>query len=335
MNFVQWWLQRSVSDQTPSAPEPHNFVLDFETITNDELRCKMKTQCAVGLSLLLSVFVVADISSAQPSEIIFYQDVSWSPDGSELLLSRMEIKENSYPTAIYVINADGSGYSKLTDGPDDKWTSWSPDGSKIAYASKKEDNVDIYVMKADGSESIRLTTHPANDTHPDWSTNGADIVFVSKRDGTSQIYVMDADGANQQKITDTPENKWNPRWSPDGNKVVFYGALEAGKDSMYVMNADGSERMTLGAGVWPSWSPDGLRIVFTSDKNIYEIKTDGTKKNKLITEGGFARWSPDGKKIAVIRQIWRAPQGWPAASALFLIGADGSGEVRLTKETKK
>ena len=268
--------------------------------------------------------------ATQPGpDTTFYQEASWSPDGSRLLLSRLDIHD-AYRTSIAIVNTDGSGYTRLTEGPGDMWTAWSPDGAQIAYASRKVDNQDIYVMQADGSQPRRLTTDPADDTHPDWSLNGTKIAFVSKRASPSQVYVMQADGSNQTQITDSAEEKWNPRWSPDGEKIVFYGAVEAGKDSVYVMSADGSERRTLGPGIWPSWSPDGSKILFAADDHIYEMSAEGTTPTRLLDNAIFARWSPDGRKLAFIRVTWRAPDGWPSTSDLFVVNADGPGERRLT-----
>jgi Tol biopolymer transport system component len=260
----------------------------------------------------------------------FYQEASWSPDGSQLLLSRLEI-HNNYRSLIAKIKADGSGYTTLTEGPGDMWTTWSPDGLQIAYASQKEGNRDIYVMSADGSQPLRLTSDPAEDTHPDWSPDGSEILFVSKRDEVPHLYVMNADGSGQTKISRSTGEKWNPRWSPDGTRIVYYGAIEQGKDSVYVMNADGSDLRTLGAGIWPSWSPDGSKILYGLDQDIYEMQADGTNPRPLFEDAVMARWSPDGTRIAFIRVTWRAPQGWPSMSNLFIMNADGSGTLQLTE----
>ena len=268
-------------------------------------------------------------AKAPGPDTTFYQEASWSPDGFKLLLSRMDIHD-AYRASIAVINADGSGYARLTTGPGDVWTSWSPDGTQIAYTSSKAKNRDIYLMQADGSQPIRLTADPAEDTHPDWSPDGTQMVFVSKREGLSQLYVMKSDGSELTKITDHVAEKWNPRWSPDGQRIVYYGAVEQGKDSVYVMNADGSGHRTLRAGIWPSWSHDGSRILFVQDKDLYEMPADGTNQSKLLEDVVIGRWSPDGTKLAFIRVTWRDPKGWPATSDLFIANADGSEAVNVT-----
>lgn len=71
---------------------------------------------------------------------------------------------------IYIMNVDGSGQVRLTNNPAiDVFPSFSPDGSKIAFASYRDGNAEIYIMNVDGSEQVRLTNNPAVDTSPSFS----------------------------------------------------------------------------------------------------------------------------------------------------------------------
>jgi Tol biopolymer transport system component len=68
------------------------------------------------------------------------------------------------------MNADGTGQTRLTNNPaDDYQPAWSRDGSKIAFASERDGNGQIYVMNADGTGQTRLTNNSAYDNKPDWS----------------------------------------------------------------------------------------------------------------------------------------------------------------------
>ncbi|MEJ7862326.1 MAG: Calx-beta domain-containing protein, partial [Pyrinomonadaceae bacterium] len=74
---------------------------------------------------------------------------------------------------IYVMNADGSGQTRLTNNAGvNVYPAFSPDGSKIAFASARDGNAEIYVMNADGSGQTRLTNNAAGDYHPAWQPIG-------------------------------------------------------------------------------------------------------------------------------------------------------------------
>jgi len=115
--------------------------------------------------------------------------LSWSPDGKKIAFaSKRDDDPNSEifygDSEIYVMNADGSNQTRLTNDPSfDMAPSWSPDGKKIAFYSLRNDvspekdesqwwyemNAEIYVMNADGSEQKNITNNPAYDGYPFWS----------------------------------------------------------------------------------------------------------------------------------------------------------------------
>ncbi len=71
------------------------------------------------------------------------------------------------------MDADGSNQTRLTNNPSlDAFPVWSPDGTKITFASDRDGNPEVYVMDADGSNQTRLTNNPALDVYPSWSPVG-------------------------------------------------------------------------------------------------------------------------------------------------------------------
>ena len=72
------------------------------------------------------------------------------------------------------MDADGDNVRQLTDDPGWDWApTWSPDGTRIAFASTRSDDGvaegDIYVMDADGGNVQQLTDDLGVDWSPAWS----------------------------------------------------------------------------------------------------------------------------------------------------------------------
>jgi len=208
---------------------------------------------------------------------------------------------------IWIMNPDGSGAVPLTtltaanaDGVDNTTPSWSPDGSKIAFASFRALNGsdaagntrNIWLMNADGSKPSPLTNITStliNSSNPMWSPDASKIAYVSERalDGSNapgaavNIWVINADGSGGAPLTKlNSTNCINPIWSPDGTKIVFVSARALdgsdavntnGTQNIWVMNADGSGPTALtkltanqANALNPAWSPDGSKIAFES-----------------------------------------------------------------------
>lgn len=155
---------------------------------------------------------------------------AWSPDGTRLAFIARTGGQIQDPIRfyLYVINADGSGKTRVTldrpaflskfaglGGP-----AWSPDGTKIAFANSRDDNAEIYVINAGGGNSQRLTTNSAADLTPCWSPDGTQIVFATNRDGNFEIYVMDSDGNHQARLTTNPADDYDPAWQSLSNSPI-------------------------------------------------------------------------------------------------------------------
>ena len=185
-------------------------------------------------------------------------------------------------------------------------------GDKIAFMSDSAGNFDIWVMDADGSNKVQLTTNPGWDGHPDWSPDGTKIMYVARTDWSYDIWVMDPDGSNKVQLTTEPGFEYAPDWSPDGSKIAFgadYDSDPDTRDDIWVMNADGTNPVRLTTDpeqdVNPSWSPDGTKIAFESYRGsqweVWVMNADGTNQAQLTNDpvaAGGPEWSPDGTKIA-------------------------------------
>ena len=243
----------------------------------------------------------------------------------------------------------------LTENQAFDWgPTWSPDGTRIAFASEfdagimeemmipDEDNPgqmkahiqektrdrEIVVVGFDGSAPKLLSVDPYVDDSPAWSPNGTQIAFTSDRTMDVEIFVMDADGGNVQQLTNNPGEDWQPDWSPDGQRIVFAGSV-SGDFEISVMDADGGnvEQLTASPGHdWgPVWSPDGRRIAFASNRSgnfdVYVMDADGGNVEQLTddpAEDFEPVWSPDGRHLAF------GSRRLAGEMRIYLMATDGS-----------
>jgi Tol biopolymer transport system component len=259
---------------------------------------------------------------------------AWSPDGKRIAF----YSERDGNSEIYVMNADGSAVTRLTNSKaDEGYPAWSADGRTISFDSDRDGNFEIFAMNAaDGSNARALTKHPARDVSATWSPDGKTIVFMSDRDGGFDAYEAAPEtGAPATRVTQTGTT-WFPVYSPDGTTLAFH----IGRDvhtlpaPSRVEGAAGGDpkRLTVDPanGMYPSWSPDGKRLAFMSWRNgrteLFTMNADGSDQKRLVSmDRGDAvdpRWSPDGSRIAFVH----LPDGMNGSGAIICtVNADGTG----------
>ena len=285
------------------------------------------TGTALALVLVLVLAVAGGCGESR--EVEGETSPSWSPDGSQITFA--------LNGDIYVMNADRSGRTNVTNSlDDDAEPTWSPDGDSIVFLSSSQQGADIRAIRPDGSGKANLTSFPAFYAGLAWSPDSTKIAFATDRDGRapatgsqasgppgpaafgSELYVMNADGTNQTRLTFNTAFDGNPTWSADGTKIAFQSNTD-GDHEIYVINADGKDLTQLTDNtrldVLPAWSPDGLRIAFASNRpntgflpevdhdwDIYFMKPDGNEQLNLTDNFGIdftlPSWSPDGRYLA-------------------------------------
>jgi TolB protein len=181
---------------------------------------------------------------------------AWSPHGGKIALAM----SNDGNSQIYLINRNGKELDRLTnDDAIDISPSWSPNGSQIAFVSDREGTPQIFVMNADGSNAHKLTTSGSYNVGPSWSPKGDRILYCRRQsnDFDFQIHAINPDGTGDIQLTTEGRNEY-PHWSPDGRFVTFTSNRD-GKESIYVMRADGTSQLKVSRGKGGDsrsvWSP--------------------------------------------------------------------------------
>jgi Tol biopolymer transport system component len=168
-----------------------------------------------------------------------------NPDGSRIAFTSTRVPSGSDIFVMGAVDSDNDGNGdnlvRFTGAQSDSSPAWSPDGTKIAFQSGRDDpQGDIYVMDAapesGTNKALRLTDTTEGDFEPNWSPDGSKIVFTSGRDGNFEIYVMNADGSAPKRLTKKGPRDSSPAWSPDGSKIAFRSE-RGGDPEVYVMKA--------------------------------------------------------------------------------------------------
>ncbi len=212
---------------------------------------------------------------------------------------------------------------------------------RIAFASDRSGNFEIYVMNADGSSVTNLSNNPANDLFPAWSPDGKRIAFARGSGLGRELYVMDRDGSNQTRLTFNAVADVQPVWSPSGHELAFVRFGADGNRDIYVMRSEpnGATRpLTADAALFdilPDWAPND-RIAFSSDRGagsdpnaVYSVKADGTKLRRLTPPdllAGGPGWSPDGDRLVASDQFC----GFCSESDIVVVDLGDGSIIRVT-----
>jgi Tol biopolymer transport system component len=167
---------------------------------------------------------------------------------------------------------------------------YSPDGKRIAFASERSGNWEIWVCNSDGSNPVQLTSFRGpNVTTPRWSPDGGRIAFDSDAEGGEfDIWVIGVDGGKPVRMTTHPANDGNPSWSRDG-RWLYFDSARTGEQQVWKMPAEGGDaiQVTRDGGYAPLESPDGKFLYYTKNlgaTTLWRFPVDGGQATKVLED---------------------------------------------------
>jgi len=173
-------------------------------------------------------------------------------------------------TDIYRIRAGKPNEPAIASSYLDQSPAFSPDGRRVAFASQRSGDMEIWVAGADGSSPLQLTRGPGLwQDSPQWSPDGRRIAFESQgEDGHWSVWTIDADGGSVTQLVSHSGDEIHPSWSSDGRFVYF--AAQSGNPALpefavWRIPATGGtkERITSDGGGRAHESVDGKTLFFT------------------------------------------------------------------------
>ncbi len=228
--------------------------------------------------------MVAGVSSlACAVNPMWVREAKISPDGKQIAFG--------YKGDIYTVSADGGEAKRLTSGSSyENVPVWSPDGTKIAYASDRNGGKDIYIIPSTGGTPERLTSHSANETPEAFSADGKEVYFsaviqdpVSSAQfphrSQSELYAVTVDGGKVRQVLGVPavnvavrpdgsflfedvkgsEDKWRKHHTSSVTRDIWMHDAKSGAFTN-LTNIAGEDRS-------PALSSDGKTYYFLSERN--------------------------------------------------------------------
>jgi dipeptidyl aminopeptidase/acylaminoacyl peptidase len=272
------------------------------------------------LLLFVAAAAYADKPALQPMDIFeleWASDPQISADGRRIVYVRnfFDVKTDRRRSNLWAIDADGSNHRPLTSGnANDSQPRFSPDGTRIAFVSSREEGAQIWVHWFDNAHSARISRLPESPGNLSWSPDGKAFAFTMRVP------------AEAKPLASMPKAPKGADWGPPVRVIekLYYradgrGYIEPGRMHLFTMPAEGGSARQLTSGDFEhggayDWLPDGSALVFTANRdedweysprraNLWQVALADGALTRLSTREGVESSpmvSPDGRRIAYV-----------------------------------
>lgn len=200
-----------------------------------------------------------------------------SPDGKRLAFS---YNPGPGSSDIWIQDLRRDTRIRLTTDGSNIRPIWTPDSSRVTFASFKFGSFNLYWKPADlSAEAVPLLTREYGQTPVSWSPDGQFLAFIERNpDSGDDIWVLHRDVAEPEPVIVTPFNDRSPAFSPDG-RWLAYQSDESGRYEVYVQQyPDPGPRWAISAegGEDPVWSPNGGELFYRAGDSMMSVEVETT-----------------------------------------------------------
>jgi dipeptidyl aminopeptidase/acylaminoacyl peptidase len=239
-------------------------------------------------------------------------DPQWDKHSRKYAFVQTTIHEedNEYRSTIYVGDLEGNTVPFTAGKGRATSPRWSPDGSKLAFVSNRNEKSQIYVMPVNGGEAEQVTFCKNGARGPVWSPCGTKILFSTSVEGTEDLHATS--DKKEEKKKPEPLVVEKMRYKSDAK-----GFLDKKNDHLALLDLKTKEVSLLTEGDRdygsPAWSPDGTKITFVANleenpdvslvSDVYVMDLETKQKKKITHSNGFfstISFSPDGQYLGFL-----------------------------------